>query len=198
MTALTIELKLSSVRMMSEASLATSVPAIPIANPTSAFLRAGPSLVPSPVTATTSRLGLSLDSMMCLTRTYLSEGEDRAKTRRRGHTLSKRCWLTSPFVSRILRLNSFPSRTRKSSPGLIIPHFIAIDLAVFTLSPVTILTVMPAFWHLLIAAGTSSLTGSSIPTIQRQVSRETMESSSSQLGSASIWISWGEVGFLLT
>ena len=46
--------KLSSVRMMSEASLATSVPAMPMAKPTSAFFSAGASLVPSPVTATTS------------------------------------------------------------------------------------------------------------------------------------------------
>ena len=36
-TALTIELKLSSKRMILEAYLATSVPAIPIANPTSAL-----------------------------------------------------------------------------------------------------------------------------------------------------------------
>lgn len=45
--------KLSSKSTISEASFATSVPVIPIANPTSAFLRAGASLVPSPVTATT-------------------------------------------------------------------------------------------------------------------------------------------------
>ena len=34
------------------------------------------------------------------------------------------------------------------------------NLAVLMLSPVTILTVMPALWHCLMAAGTSSLTGS--------------------------------------
>jgi hypothetical protein len=51
--ATTIELKLSSRRIMSEAPLATSVPAIPMEKPTSAFVRAGASLVPSPVTATT-------------------------------------------------------------------------------------------------------------------------------------------------
>lgn len=37
---------------MSEAPLATSVPVIPIENPTLALVRAGASLVPSPVTAT--------------------------------------------------------------------------------------------------------------------------------------------------
>ena len=51
-TALTIELKLSSRRMIDAASLATSVPVIPIAKPTSAFFRAGASFVPSPVNAT--------------------------------------------------------------------------------------------------------------------------------------------------
>lgn len=43
-----------------------------IAKPTSAFFRAGPSLVPSPVTATTSRLVVRLLSMMPLTSVYLS------------------------------------------------------------------------------------------------------------------------------
>jgi len=39
--------------IISAASLATYVPAIPIANPTSATFKAGASFVPSPVTATT-------------------------------------------------------------------------------------------------------------------------------------------------
>ena len=51
--AVTMETKLSSRRMIPEAYLATSVPAIPMANPISAFLRAGASFVPSPVIATT-------------------------------------------------------------------------------------------------------------------------------------------------
>lgn len=49
-----IELKLSSIRIISDASLATSVPVTPIANPTFANFRAGPSLQPSPTIATTS------------------------------------------------------------------------------------------------------------------------------------------------
>ena len=53
-TALTIEAKLSSVMTMSEASLVTSVPVIPIAMPISASLMAGASLTPSPVMATIS------------------------------------------------------------------------------------------------------------------------------------------------
>ena len=59
-----------------------------IANPTSAFLRAGPSLVPSPVTATISLAWVSLLSIIPLTRLYLSSGDERASTRIRGHKLS--------------------------------------------------------------------------------------------------------------
>ena len=54
MTDCTIDEKLSSIIIMSDASCATAVPAIPIDKPTSASLRAGASFVPSPVTATTS------------------------------------------------------------------------------------------------------------------------------------------------
>lgn len=51
--AVTILLKLSSNSMIPAAYFATSVPAIPIAKPISAFFSAGASLVPSPVIATT-------------------------------------------------------------------------------------------------------------------------------------------------
>lgn len=47
------EQKLSSVRIISLALFATSVPEIPIAKPTCALAKAGASFVPSPVTATT-------------------------------------------------------------------------------------------------------------------------------------------------
>ena len=49
-----IEEKLSSSNMISEAHLAISVPDKFIEKPTSAFVNAGASFVPSPVTATTS------------------------------------------------------------------------------------------------------------------------------------------------
>lgn len=75
MTDFIIELKLSSNRIISAAYLATSVPAIPIANPTSALFNAGASLVPSPVTATMFPLSLSP-----VTRAYLSSGRDLART----------------------------------------------------------------------------------------------------------------------
>ena len=45
-----------------------------MAKPTSAFFNAGPSLVPSPVTATTSLLALTLLAMIPLTSVYLSMG----------------------------------------------------------------------------------------------------------------------------
>jgi hypothetical protein len=51
--AVTIDLKLSSSKIIPEAYLAIYVPVIPMAKPISAFLRAGASLVPSPVIATT-------------------------------------------------------------------------------------------------------------------------------------------------
>ena len=49
----TIEQKLSSVKIMSEAPLATSVPSKPIATPMSALFNAGASFTPSPVMAHT-------------------------------------------------------------------------------------------------------------------------------------------------
>ena len=53
-TAETKVAKLSSIKTISDASFATSVPDKPIATPISAFLSAGASFTPSPVIATTS------------------------------------------------------------------------------------------------------------------------------------------------
>lgn len=122
-----------------------------------------------------------------LTRVCLSVGDERARTRSLGQTLSRRScstyrwwnhselsgrpavltlfWvhlellrfpsgLTSPLSFLICRLNSFPSRHRKSSPGCRMPHLVAMARAVLMLSPVTIRTVIPARWHLEIASGT--------------------------------------------
>jgi len=61
-----------------------------IAKPTSAFFKAGPSFVPSPVTATTSRVGFNFDAIIPLTSTYLSCGDERANTRKCGQTLSNK------------------------------------------------------------------------------------------------------------
>lgn len=73
--ATTIELKLSSKRMMSEADCATCVPVMPMEKPTSAFLKAGASLVPSPVTATTPWY-----ACIPVTKIRLSMGDDLART----------------------------------------------------------------------------------------------------------------------
>ena len=155
---------------MEAASLATSVPVIPIANPTSAFLSAGASLVPSPVTATIHPLSLSP-----VTKAYLSSGLERAKTinlsfilsnyypffivstlkgffsasavfrsRAQSHTAILHVLHTTPPMREI---KSWPYITILSSFSLIIPTSLAIAFAVIRLSPVTILTVIPALWH---------------------------------------------------
>lgn len=67
--------KLSSISIIPAASLATSVPEIPIAKPISAFFKAGASLVPSPVTATTES-----HFYKPVTNKNLSSGELLAKT----------------------------------------------------------------------------------------------------------------------
>lgn len=73
--AVTILPKLSSSKIIPAAYFATSVPAIPIAKPISAFFKAGASFVPSPVMATTWPNCLSPVAII-----YLSSGEDLART----------------------------------------------------------------------------------------------------------------------
>ena len=147
--------------------LATYVPAIPIANPTSAFFKAGASLVPSPVTATTSPLYLSP-----VTKAYLSSGLDLAKTRSLSLILSNSsplaivstlnyfyfssAYLTVLAQSQVavrhvlqttpptILMKSAPYITSSSLSPLRIPTSFAIAFAVTILSPVTILTLIPA------------------------------------------------------
>lgn len=156
--------------MIAADSLATYVPAIPMANPTSAFLRAGASFVPSPVTATTSPLSLSP-----VTSAYLSYGLDLARTNNlslilsnssplemvsilsylpfssasfivlaQSHSATLHFLQTTPPTSLI---NSAPSMTNSSFYPFKMPTSLAIALAVTILSPVTILTLIPAVWH---------------------------------------------------
>ncbi len=73
--AVSMRAKRSSVSTISAASLATSVPDWPIATPTSAFLRAGASLTPSPTIAVTLPASCSTETMVSL-----SLGVVRAKT----------------------------------------------------------------------------------------------------------------------
>mmetsp|Transcript_27870 Transcript_27870/g.61129 ORF Transcript_27870/g.61129 Transcript_27870/m.61129 type:complete len:322 (-) Transcript_27870:1572-2537(-) len=175
-TLLTMDEKLSSRMMMSAASLATSVPAMPMARPTSLSLRAGASLVPSPVTATTSPCCFSM-----LTRVSLSSGEERART------LSLGSWATSSSLS--MFLNVGPSMAMKSVLGGRMPHSRAMWRAVWMLSPVTMRTVMPALWQVATASGTSGRTGSLIPTMASAVNSsstwsEVSKKSAGRLGSS--------------
>mmetsp|Transcript_12307 Transcript_12307/g.35035 ORF Transcript_12307/g.35035 Transcript_12307/m.35035 type:complete len:205 (-) Transcript_12307:2124-2738(-) len=115
MHALTMDEKLSSKMTISAASFATSVPAIPIARPTSASFIAGASFVPSPVTDTTSPRAFRV-----LTSLYLSSGDERARTSSVG-MISMSC----SFVS---ARNSGPSMATPCS--VMIPHSLAICFAV--------------------------------------------------------------------
>jgi len=81
--AATMVAKLSSSRMMSADSLATSVPEMPIAMPTSAHFSAGASFTPSPVTATISPLRCKACTMRifcsALVRAKISSGSCNSK-----------------------------------------------------------------------------------------------------------------------
>mmetsp|Transcript_43095 Transcript_43095/g.100409 ORF Transcript_43095/g.100409 Transcript_43095/m.100409 type:complete len:247 (-) Transcript_43095:69-809(-) len=95
-TAKTIVEKLSSMRTKSLAFCVTAVPAMPIATPTSALFRAGASLTPSPVMATTCPA-----DMREATIATLSDGHARAKQRARA-TRARSC-------SSDKKLGSWPS-----------------------------------------------------------------------------------------
>ena len=147
MMAFTINKKLLSMRMISEASFTTSVPAMPIEKLTSAILSTGPSFMPSPVMPT-----ILPRNQRVLTRMFLSSGEEQAKTWRH----------------RTTSIQSFGSRSQNTGPSMImppavyIPHWVAIDLAVRVLSPVHILTVTPAWWQEATASHTLGQRGSSM------------------------------------
>ena len=128
-TAATMVAKSSSVSTMSAAALATSVPARPIATPTSAALSAGASFTPSPVMATTSPCSCQASTMR-----ILSSGETRAYTEK-PRTLS-----TSS--SSDMAASSRPVTTRPPSPRS--PIWRAMAPAVAAWSPVIITVRMPA------------------------------------------------------
>ena len=155
-TARAILLKELSIIVISLASFATDVPS-PIDKPTCAALSAGASLVPSPVTATTS-----FSDWRFSTKYRLSIGRAREIT----------------FTSDNLLFNSAPDRVVSSAPVIWLvsgsfsshnPIWRAISLAVPEVSPVTILTLIPALTHSLTAWGTSIRIGSEIATIPRNV-----------------------------
>ena len=145
--------KLSSARTTSAASLAASVPLLPIATPTSARFSAGASLTPSPVIATTSPL-----ACRACTRRSLCSGLARANTSTPGST-SRRRWSSSSSISA-------PVSAGRSMP---IPSMAPIARAVSTWSPVIIFTAIPAAWLSATAATASSRGGSMMPTRANRV-----------------------------
>ena len=172
-TAPTIVAKLSSVRIITAASLETSVPVIPMATPMSADFRAGASLTPSPVIATT--LPFSLRSR---TRRTLSSGATRATT----PMLSSSVCSSSSLIA----ANSLPVTARPSMPSSE-----AIAAAVVAWSPVIMRTRMPASRHSAMAVLASGRGGSTMPTIASRVSSSTdpsrSASGSKRAGSKSRW-----------
>ena len=147
----------SSMSVMSLASLATLVP-LPNDSPTWARFSAGASLVPSPVTATTSPRCCNRATSRCL-----SVG--------RARDITFRPFTICKASSSLNAANSAPvmyalSLTSNLSPlTSIIPHCCAISIAVAVVSPVTIFTSMPACPHWRIAEGTSLRNGSLMATI---------------------------------
>lgn len=153
--------------------MAISVPVIFMANPTLDFFKAGASLVPSPVTATTLFL-----SLIPITKAYLSTGLLLANTANLLYILSNSYsfFIDSFFIflflfpgkfyssllltqshsalslqlsqhnPPILLKNSYPSKIKAelSFLSLMIPISLAMAVAVIKLSPVTILTLIPA------------------------------------------------------
>ncbi len=136
---------------MSPASFATSVPP-PIAKPTSAFLSAGASLIPSPVIPATSPA-----SWASLTSRLLSVGSARATTRSCG-SRCRSCSSVSRFSSPLV--STAPAALSSGSS----PTSRAIAAAVSRLSPVIITTCTPAPCTCRIAAAASERTSSRIPT----------------------------------
>mmetsp|Transcript_18408 Transcript_18408/g.28720 ORF Transcript_18408/g.28720 Transcript_18408/m.28720 type:complete len:400 (-) Transcript_18408:1503-2702(-) len=194
--AFTMELKLSSSRMMSEAARATSVPQMPMLRPTSASFSAGASLVPSPVTPTT----WPPSSPRLATHSSRYPGSTRSRSLAQlspGCASSQLAWsLGSPWpfsrvTSRYLSSGLDRASTcslgrilstwagvilRKSGPSMAMPsavrmpHCRAIARAVWMLSPVTMRTTTPARCAVATASRTSPRSGSWMPTRQSSTS----------------------------
>mmetsp|Transcript_12652 Transcript_12652/g.39928 ORF Transcript_12652/g.39928 Transcript_12652/m.39928 type:complete len:222 (+) Transcript_12652:1460-2125(+) len=159
-TPLTMEAKLSSMRIMSAASLETSLPAMPMATPMSPFLSAGASLTPSPVTATISPRRCAFSTMRSLW-----AGDTRA------HTICS-CERAASHLAICSSLSVMSIQSRMVSPlttvalpafhfsSSMIPMDLAMACAVMAWSPVTMNTLMRARLHLATASGTPSRGGS--------------------------------------
>ena len=155
-TALTIVAKLSSAKIISDASLATSVPAIPIAIPILAYFKAGASLTPSPVIAA---IWFNWP-VSNLTNSLLWDGSVLENTSPLGFPMTS-CktffYFSSPIVENSKPVNEWVANWATLCK---IPIYIAMDYAVSLISPVIMITEMPASLHLSIEFLTSGLGGS--------------------------------------
>mmetsp|Transcript_7963 Transcript_7963/g.49175 ORF Transcript_7963/g.49175 Transcript_7963/m.49175 type:complete len:249 (+) Transcript_7963:1120-1866(+) len=154
-TAVTMVLKLSSARIMSLASLATSVPDIPIATPMSANFSAGASFTPSPVMATTPPQFLSIRTMSCLCLGSALENTSPPWPDRR------LIWSFMDILTNSEHVTDLVSTSWSLSN---MPMFFATASAVFLLSPVIIITRIPADLHSIMLFETSGRGGSLMPT----------------------------------
>ena len=142
--------------VMSLASFATAVPS-PIESPTCAAFKAGASLVPSPVTATTAPRCCNKRTRRCL-----SVGRAR-------HMIFKSITRSKAVRSSIASKAGPEIQFLSVSVGCQIPICRPISFAVPGVSPVTIFTAMPACKQCFTAAGTSGRTGSEIATMPKKV-----------------------------
>ena len=151
--------KLSSCKTISAASLATSVPDIPMAIPILALDNAGASFTPSPVIATIS-------PWLCkeLTMRIFWSGATRENIVE---------FAAASSISASLNLVIELPLTAGIPPS-VMPNSLPIAVAVNCWSPVIILTLMPAFWQIAIASFTSGLGGSMIPTKPRKINPDSI------------------------
>ena len=143
--------------VMSLASLATAVPS-PMESPTCAALSAGASLVPSPVTATTSPPRCSIRTSRALSSGRARDMIFNALTRFRASS-SDSAANSGPEMMASSGVSSCQSPTCRPT-----------SRAVPGVSPVTIFTSTPARFTSAMAAGTSGLTGSLMATMPKKMS----------------------------
>mmetsp|Transcript_21739 Transcript_21739/g.73882 ORF Transcript_21739/g.73882 Transcript_21739/m.73882 type:complete len:215 (+) Transcript_21739:1245-1889(+) len=159
-TPFTMEAKLSSMRIMSAASLDTSLPAMPIATPMLPFFSAGASFTPSPVTATISPRRWQFSTMRSL-----CAGDTRAHTICLWSSAASHLASCSSGVGSSCHSRMVSPLTTVASPESIfswsmMPICFAMASAVTGWSPVTMKTLMRARLHLATASGTPSRGGS--------------------------------------
>mmetsp|Transcript_3527 Transcript_3527/g.6389 ORF Transcript_3527/g.6389 Transcript_3527/m.6389 type:complete len:254 (-) Transcript_3527:534-1295(-) len=145
-TAYTMVAKLSSAKIISEASRATSVPSLPMATPMLAALRAGASFTPSPVI-----LVIWPSAWRAFTIRILFWGEARANTLRVN---------THARISASLMESSSGPVTASLNFSSTIPSMSPMAVAVSLWSPVIMATRTPAPWASLIACTHSGRGGS--------------------------------------